>query len=129
MVYSNLFIPFHLNSGKGLLVKKFLAKQQIQIWKCLPVDCLQNNDLPCMNFAVTISSINFCFVCDLLASLSHSSLMAEQLAPKRNLCPNSRMTLRRSCRIQKLFPSRAFLSRSLVFVALRVHSKKVLIQE
>lgn len=96
---TNFVRPLSLTSGKEHFVKKFLAKRQMQISKCLPVDTPQNNDLPCVKFAVTGSSISCCFFCDLLASLSHSSLMAEQPAPKRDLCANSGMTLRRNPRI------------------------------
>jgi len=112
----NFVLPLFLISGKG--EKKFLAKQQIQISKCLPVDTLQNNDLPYARFAVASSSICCCFAYDLLASLSHSSLVADQLAPKIDLCTKSGMTLSRNPRIQKPFPCSAFLSRSLAFLFL-----------
>lgn len=114
----NFVRPLSLTSGKGHFVKKFLAKQQTQISKCFPVDSLQNNDLPYTKFAVASSSISCSFVCDLLASLYHNGVMAEQPAPKRGLCTNSGMTLRRNPRIQKPFPSTAFLSKSLAFLFL-----------
>lgn len=114
----NFVCPLSLSSGKGHSCEKFVAKQQIQISKCLWVDTLQNNDLPCMKLAVTSSSISCCFVCDLLALLSHCSLMAEKPSPKRDLCTNSGMTRRRNPRIQKPFPSSGFLSRPLFFLFL-----------
>lgn len=79
----NILCLLSLTSGKGHIVKKILAKQQIQSVFQLTV---KSNDLPCNKFAVTSSNISCCFDCDLLASLSHSSLMTEQPAPKRDLC-------------------------------------------
>lgn len=118
----NFVHALSLNSGKGYFVKKFLAKQQIQISKCLPVDTLQKNDLPCTKFAVTSSSISCCFVCDLLASLSHSSLMAEQPAPKRDLCAKSGEGTLGS---KNLSPPVLSFQGHWIFFYLRVHSKKI----
>lgn len=114
--YMNFFHP--LTSGKGHFGKKFVAKQQVQISKHLPVDTFQNHDLSCTEFAVTNSSISLCFICDLLALLPHSSLMAEQPTQKRDLFTDSGMTPRRNWRIQKLSPFNGFLSRSLAFLFL-----------
>lgn len=113
----NFVCPLSLSSGEGHSCEKFVAKQQIQISECLWVDTLQNNDL-CMKLAVTSSSISCFFVCDLLALLSHCSLMAEKPSPKRDRRTNSGMTRRRNPRIQKPFPSSGFLSRPLFFLFL-----------
>lgn len=109
--YINFVCP--LMSVTGHFGKKPFAKQQqVKFSKPLPVDTFQNHDLPCAEFAVTSPSISCCFVCDLLALLPHSSLMAEQPTQKRDLFIDSGMTPRRTCSIQKVSPFNGFLSRS-----------------